>query len=101
MIRLIRWLLTSSIRYSYRFVRAILRLPLPLPLLPIPPRVRNQIASALVIALWFFLLLIPVAVSDSPWWADWLVIGAAALIIVGVVRMEGRRPIARRPARAR
>ncbi|WP_182976919.1 hypothetical protein [Arthrobacter cheniae] len=49
MIRLIRWLLTSSIRYSYRFVRAILRLPLLL--LPIPPRVRNQIAGALVIAL--------------------------------------------------
>ena len=98
MIRIIRWLLTSSIRYSYLFVRAILRLPL---LLPIPPRVRNQVAGALAIALWFFLLLVPVAVSDSPWWAEWLVIGAAALVIVGVVRMEGRRPIVRRPARVR
>ncbi|BBE24600.1 hypothetical protein MN0502_34830 (plasmid) [Arthrobacter sp. MN05-02] len=99
MIRLIRWLLTSSIRYSYRFVRAILRLPLLL--LPIPPRVCNQVAGALAIAFWFFLLLVPVAVSDSPWWAEWLVIGAAALVIVGVVRMEGRRPIVRRPARVR
>ena len=98
MIRIIRWLLTSSIRYSYLFVRAILRLPL---LLPIPPRVRNQVAGALAIALWFFLLLVPVAVSDSLWWAEWLVIGAAALVIVGVVRMEGRRPIVRRPARVR
>ena len=98
MIRIIRWLLTSSIRYSYLFVRAILRLPL---LLPIPPRVRNQVAGAQAIALWFFLLLVPVAVSDSLWWAEWLVIGAAALVIVGVVRMEGRRPIVRRPARVR
>ncbi|MEG9248180.1 hypothetical protein V6S67_08790 [Arthrobacter sp. Soc17.1.1.1] len=49
MIRLIRWLLTSSIRYSYRFVRAILRLPLLL--LPTPPRVRNQVAGAVAIAL--------------------------------------------------
>jgi hypothetical protein len=99
MIRLIRWLLTSSIRYSYRFVRAILRLPLLL--LPIPLRVRNRVAGALAIALWFFLLLLPVAVSDSPWWAEWLVIGAAALVIAGVVRMEGCRPIGRRPARVR
>ncbi|WP_104169023.1 hypothetical protein [Arthrobacter sp. SX1312] len=99
MIRVIRWLLTSSIRYSYLFVRAILRLPLLL--LPIPPRVCNQVAGALAIALWFFLLLVPVAVSDSPWWAEWLVIGAAALVIVGVVRMEGRRPIVRRPAQVR
>ena len=99
MIRLIRWLLTSSIRYSYLFVRAILRLPLLL--LPIPPRVRNQVAGALAIALWFFLLLVSVAVSDSPWWAEWIVIGAAALVIVAVVRMEGRRPILRRPVPAR
>lgn len=54
-----------SIRYSYLFVRAILRLPLLL--LPVPPRVRDQVAGALAIALWFFLL-IPVAVSDTPWW---------------------------------
>ena len=99
MSRIIRWLLTSSIRYSYLFVRAILRLPLLL--LPIPPRVRNQVAGALAIVLWFFLLLVPVAVSDSPWWAEWLVIAAAALVIVGVVRMEGRRLIVRRPARVR
>ncbi|OUM44634.1 hypothetical protein [Arthrobacter sedimenti] len=99
MIRLIRWLLTSSIRYSYRFVRFILRLPLLLVL--IPSRVRNQVAGALAIALWFTLLLIPVAVSDAPWWGEWVVISAAALIIVGVVRMEGRRPIVRRPARVR
>lgn len=99
MIRLIRWLLTSSIRYSYRFVRAILRLPLLL--LPISPRVRNQVAGALAIALWFFLLLVPVAASDSPWWAEWMVVGAAALMIVGVVRMEGRRPIVRRFAQVR
>jgi peptidoglycan/LPS O-acetylase OafA/YrhL len=94
MIRLIRWLLTSSIRYSYRFIRAILGLPLLL--LPISQRVRNQIAGALAIALWFFLLLVPVAVSDSPWWAGWMVMGGAVLVIVGVVRMEGRRPIVRR-----
>lgn len=99
MIRLIRWLITSSIRYSYRFVRGILRLPLLL--LPIPPRVRNQVAGALAIALWFFLLLVPVTVSGSPWWAEWIVMGAAALLIVGVVRMEGRRPILRRPVRVR
>ena len=99
MIRLIRWWLTASIRYSYLFVRAIFRLPLLL--LPIPPRVRNQVAGALAIALWFLLLLVPVAVSDSSWWAEWLVIGAAALVIVGVVRMEGRRPILRRPVRVR
>ncbi|MEC5201112.1 hypothetical protein RCH21_003368 [Arthrobacter sp. PL16] len=99
MIGLIRWWLTSSVRYSYLLVRAILRLPLLL--LFIPPRVRNQVAGALAIALWFFLLLVPVAVSDSPWWAEWLVTGAAALIIVGVVRMEGHRPIVRRPARVR
>ncbi|BBE22827.1 hypothetical protein MN0502_17100 [Arthrobacter sp. MN05-02] len=99
MIRLIRWLLTSGIRYRYEFVRAILRLPLLL--LPIPPQVRNQVAGALAIALWFFLLLVSVAVSDSPWRAEWLVIGAAAPVIVGVVRMAGRRPILRRPARAR
>ncbi|WP_394252917.1 hypothetical protein [Arthrobacter pityocampae] len=99
MIRLIRWWLTSSIRYSYLFVRAILRLPLLL--LPIGPRARNQVAGALAIALWFFLLLVPVAVSDSPWWAEWMVIGAAALVIVGVVRVEGHRSIVRRPARVR
>ena len=63
--------------------------------------VRNQVAGALAIALWFFLLLVTVAVSDSPWWAEWTVIGGATLVIVGVVRMEGRRPIVRRPARAR
>ncbi|MBG6190136.1 hypothetical protein IWX64_001072 [Arthrobacter sp. CAN_A212] len=45
MIRLIRWLLSSRIRYSYRFVR------LPMLLLPIPPRVRNQVAGALSMAL--------------------------------------------------
>lgn len=99
MIRLIRWWLTSSIRYSYLFVRAILRLPLLL--LPIPPRVRNQIAGALAIALWFLLLFVPVVLSDAPWWGQLMVIAAAALIIVGVVRMEGRRPIVRRPARTR
>jgi hypothetical protein len=99
MIRLIRWMLTSSIRYSYRFVRAILRLLLLL--LPISPQVQNQVAGALAIALWFFLLLVPVAASDSPWWGEWMVMGATALVIVGVVRMEGRRLIVRRPARVR
>ncbi|WP_459340222.1 hypothetical protein [Arthrobacter sp. MDT2-16] len=99
MIKLIRWLLNSSIRSSYRFVRAILRLPLLL--LPIPPRVRNQVAGALAITLWFFLLLVPVAISGSPWWAEWPVIAAAALVIIGVVRMEGRRPIVHRQARVR
>jgi hypothetical protein len=99
MIRLIRWMLTSSIRYSYRFVRAILRLLLLL--LPISPQVQNQVAGALAIALWFFLLFVPVAASDSPWWGEWMVMGATALVIVGVVRMEGRRLIVRRPARVR
>ncbi|MBG6185189.1 fatty acid desaturase [Arthrobacter sp. CAN_A214] len=99
MIRLIRWWLTSSIRYSYRFVRFILRLPLLL--LPIPPRVRNQVAGALAIALWFAGLYVLVIAAAAPWWGQFIVIGAAALVIVGVVRMEGRRPIARRPVRVR
>ncbi|WP_104181963.1 hypothetical protein [Arthrobacter sp. B0490] len=96
MIRLIRWLLTSSIRYSYRFVRAILRLPLLL--LPISPRVRNQVAAALAIALWFAGLYILVVAAAAPWWGQLMVAAGAALVIVGVVRMEGRRLIVRRPA---
>jgi hypothetical protein len=51
MIRLLRWWLTASIRYSYLFVRAIVRLPLLL--LPVALRVRTQVAGALTIALWF------------------------------------------------
>jgi hypothetical protein len=98
MIRLIRWWLTSSIRYSYLFVRAILRLPLLL--LPVAPRVRNQVAGALAIALWFFGLFVVVVVSAAPWWGPLMVAAAAALVIAGVVRMEGRRPVVRRPVQA-
>ncbi|MHA7220350.1 hypothetical protein ACX80L_15865 [Arthrobacter sp. MDT1-48-3] len=99
MIRLIRWLLTSSIRYSYLFVRAILRLPLLL--LPIPPLVRNQTAGGLAIALWFLGLYVVVVAAAVPWWGQLMVAAAAALIIAGVVRMEGRRSIVRRPVRVR
>ncbi|MBG6185517.1 hypothetical protein IWX65_003496 [Arthrobacter sp. CAN_A214] len=99
MIRLFRWWLTSSIRYSYRFVRFILRLPLLL--LPIPLRVRNQVAGALAITLWFAGLYVLVAAAAAPWWGQLMVAAAAALVIVGVVRMEGRRPIVRRPVRVR
>ncbi|RJT75423.1 hypothetical protein D6T63_17915 [Arthrobacter cheniae] len=98
MIGLIRWWLTSSIRYSYLFVRAILRLPLML--LPIPSRVHNQIAGALAVAFWFLGLFVLVVVSDVLWWGQLMVVAMAALIIVGVVQMEGRRPIVRRSARA-
>ena len=99
MIRLIRWLLTSSIRYSYLFVRAILRLPLLL--LPIPPRVRNQVAGALAIALWFFSAWFVATAAGAPGWGQLMIAAAAALVVAGVVRMEGRRPIVRRPARVR
>jgi hypothetical protein len=97
MIRLIRWWLTSSIRYSYLIVRFILRLPLLL--LPIPQRVRNQVAGALAIALWFAGLYVLVVAAAAPWWGQLMVAAAAALIIVGLARMEGRRPIVRVPAR--
>ncbi len=99
MIRLIRWLLTSSIRYSHLFVRAILRVPLLL--LPIGPRVRNQVAGSLVIALWFAGLYILVVAAAAPSWGQLMVVAAAEFVIVGVVRMEGRRPIVRRLVRAR
>ncbi|MHA7287735.1 hypothetical protein ACX80I_15795 [Arthrobacter sp. MDT3-44] len=99
MIRLIRWLLTSSIRYSYLFVRAILRLPLLL--LPIPPRIRHQAAGGLAIALWFLGLYVLVVETAAPWWGQLMVVAAAALIIAGVVRMEGRRPAVRQPVRVR
>jgi hypothetical protein len=99
MIRLIRWLLAASIRYSYWFVRAILRLPLLL--LPISPRVRNQVAGGLAIALWFAGLCVLAVAAATPWWGQLMVAAAAALVIVGLVRMEGRRPIVRRPVRVR
>lgn len=99
MIRIIRWLLTSSIRYSYRFVRAILRLPLLL--LPIPPRVRNQVAGALAVGLWFFSTWFVGTAAGAPWWGQLMIAAAGALVVAGAVRMEGRRPIVRRPARIR
>lgn len=99
MIRIIRWLLTSSTRYSYLFGRAILRLPLLL--LPIPPRIRNQVAGSLAVALWFACWFVVVALSDSSWWGPLMVAAAAALVIMWVVRMEGRRPITGRPVRVR
>ena len=99
MIRIIRWLLTSSIRYSYLFVRAILRLPLLL--LPIPPRVRNQIAGALAVGLWFFSSWFVATAAGAPWWGQLMIAAAGALVVTGVVRMEGQRPIVRRPARVR
>ncbi|MCU1632020.1 MAG: hypothetical protein JWM61_672 [Micrococcaceae bacterium] len=97
MIGLIRWWLTSSIRCSYLFVRAVLRLPLML--LPVPSRVRNRIAGALAVALWLLSLFVLVVVSGVLWWGQLMVVAMAALIIVGVVQMEGRRPIVRRFAR--
>ncbi len=99
MIRIIRWLLTSSIRYSYLFVRAILRLPLLL--LPIPPWVRNQIAGALTVGLWFFSSWFVATAAGASWWRQLMIAAAGALVVIGVVRMEGRRPIVRRPARVR
>ncbi|MGV0108987.1 hypothetical protein ACTIMO_01970 [Arthrobacter sp. CP30] len=99
MIRIIRWLLTSSIRYSYRFVRALIRLPLLL--LPIPPRVRNQVAGALAVGLWFFSMWLVATAAGAPWWGQLMIAAAGALVIAGVVRMEGRRPIVRGPVRVR
>ncbi|MHA7284505.1 hypothetical protein [Arthrobacter sp. TMS2-4] len=99
MIRIIRWLLTASTRYSYLFGRAILRLPLLL--LPIGPRVRNQVAGALAVGLWFFSAWFVATAAGSPWWGQLMIVAAAALVVAGVVRMEGRRPIVRRPARVR
>ncbi|MHA7145287.1 hypothetical protein ACX80U_11270 [Arthrobacter sp. TmT3-37] len=99
MIRLIRWLLTSSIRYSYLFVRAFIRLPLLL--LPIPPSVRNQVAGALAVGLWFFSSWFVATAAGAPWWGQLMVAAAAAVVIAGVVRMEGRRLIVRRQARVR
>jgi hypothetical protein len=97
MIRIIRWLLTSSIRYSYLFVRALIRLPLLL--LPVPPRVRNQVAGALAVGLWFFSSWFVATAAGAPWWGQLKIAAAGALVVAGVVRMEGRRPIVRRPAR--
>ena len=99
MIRIIRWLLTSSIRYSYRFVRSILRLPLLL--LPISPRVRNQVAGASAVGLWFSSSWFVATAAGAPWWGQLMIAAAGALVVAGVVRMEGRRPIVRRPARVR
>ena len=99
MIRIIRWLLISSIRYSYLFVRALIRLPLLL--LPIPPRVRNQVAGALAVGLWFFSSWFVATAAGAPWWGQLMIAAAGALVVAGVVRMEGRRPIVRRPARVR
>lgn len=99
MIRLIRWLLTSSTRYSYLLVRALIRLPLLL--LPIPPRVRNQAAGALAVGLWFFSSWFVATAAGAPWWGQLMIVAAAALVIAGVVRMERRRWIVRRPARVR
>lgn len=99
MIRLIRWLLTSSIRYSYLFVRALIRLPLLL--LPVPPRIRNQVAGALAVGLWFVSWWFVATAAGAPWWGQLMILAAAGLVIAGVVRMEGRRPIVRRTARVR
>ncbi|MBG6226444.1 ABC-type transport system involved in cytochrome bd biosynthesis fused ATPase/permease subunit [Arthrobacter sp. CAN_A2] len=97
MVRLIRWLLTSSIRYSYLFVRAFLRLPLLL--LPIPPRVRDQVAGALAVGLWFFSAWFVATAAGAPWWGQLMIAAAGTLVVAGVVRMEGRWPIVRRPVR--
>lgn len=99
MIRLIFWLLTAGIRYSYRLVRFIFRVPLLL--LPLSPQVRNQVAGALAIGLWFLSLYVVVALVDTTGWAHLAVAATAVLVIAGTVRMEGRRPVVRRPDRAR
>lgn len=99
MIRLIFWLLTASIRYSYLLVRSIFRLPLLL--LPLSPRVRNQVAGALAVGLWFLSLYVVVVAVDTTGWADIAVAAAAVLVIAGTVRMEGRRVLIHRPSRTR
>ncbi|THJ66564.1 hypothetical protein E8P82_08935 [Arthrobacter echini] len=99
MIRIIFWLLTASIRYSYRLVRTIFRLPLLL--LPLPPRVRNQAAGALAVGLWFLSLLVVVAAVDATGWAHLAVTAAAVLVIGGTVCIEGRLVLAYRPNRTR
>ncbi|MDN4611573.1 hypothetical protein [Arthrobacter burdickii] len=58
-------------------------------LLPIPPRVRNQVAGALAIGLWFLGVDVLVTAAAAPWWGQLMVAAAAAFIIAGVVWMEG------------
>lgn len=94
MIRIIRWLLTASIRYSYRFVRTIIRFPLLL--LPISERLRNQVAGGLTISLWLFGVWVVIVAAGTPWWGHMIVAVVAAALLTGVIRMEGRRAPVRR-----
>jgi membrane-bound ClpP family serine protease len=89
MIRIVLWLLTASTRYSYLFMRALLRLPLLV--LPIPRRTRNQVAGALAVGLWFLGVCVLVVAAESPWWGLLIVGVIAALVIGWTVRMESRR----------
>jgi membrane-bound ClpP family serine protease len=89
MIRIVLWLLTASTRYSYLFMRALLRLPLLM--LPIPRRTRNQVAGALAVGLWFLGVCVLVVAAESPWWGL-LIVGVIAALVIGLtVRMESRR----------
>ncbi|WP_049830331.1 hypothetical protein [Arthrobacter sp. RIT-PI-e] len=93
MVRIVLWVLTASTRYSYLLVRALLRLPLLV--VPMPRRVRNQVAGALAVGLWFLGTLVIVAMAEAPWWGMLMVGVFAALVIGWAVRMEGRRVLAR------
>ncbi len=90
MIRIIRWLLIASTAYSYLAVRAVIRLPL---LLPIRPHTRNEVAGTLAASLWFLGLYVVVAAAGAPWWGQLIVAAAAALVITWTVCMEGRRAL--------
>jgi hypothetical protein len=89
MVRIVQWLLTASTRYSYLFMRALLCLPLLV--LPIPRRTRNQVAGALAVGLWFLGVCVLVVAAESPWWGLLIVGVVAALVIGWTVRMESRR----------
>lgn len=94
MVRIVLWVLTASTRYSYLIVRALFRLPLLV--LPIPRRARNQVAGALAVGLWFLGACVIVFASEAPWWGLLSVGVIAALVIGWTVRMEGRRVLVHR-----
>lgn len=89
MVRIVLWVLTASTRYSYLFMRALLRLPLLV--LPMPRRARNQVAGALAVGLWFLGVSFIVVAAEAPSWGLLMVGMIAALVIGWTVRMEGRR----------
>ena len=84
--------LSVSTRYSYLFARALLCLPLLV--LPIPRRVRHQVAGALAVGLWFLGVCFIVALAQAPWWGLLMVGVITVLAILWTVRMESRRMLA-------